>query len=146
VVDAMEHAVLDTGTFSEVLRGRDVAVRAKADAYLSVFGRFTLSVTTVTELVDGFRRQDDNQRIDWLLTMIEHEQHEILSIDWEAAKIAGHVFGDLHRTGQPIGRSDPFIAAVAIRNSLPLVTGNTKHFERIQAPGYPLRLENWRGA
>ncbi|MEX2171363.1 MAG: hypothetical protein WD851_18735 [Pirellulales bacterium] len=54
----MERSLLDTDTFSEVLKGRHVSICRMADAYLSVFGRFTLSVTTVTELIDGFRAQD----------------------------------------------------------------------------------------
>ena len=141
----MERSLLDTDTFSEVLRGRDVAIRGKANAYFSVFGRFTFSVTTVTELIEGLRRQGRDDRIASLLEKLESERHEVIPIDLEAAKIAGHIFGDLNRTGQPIGRSDPFIAAIAIREAVQLVTGNTKHFERIQSLGYPRRLENWRG-
>ena len=142
----MERSLLDTDTFSEVLRGRNAAVRRKTDAYLSVVGRFTLSVTTVAEPIDGLRRQQRDDRIEWLLEKIQHEQHEVLPVDLEVAKVAGRIFGDLHRTGQPIGRSDPFIAAMAICENIPLITGNTKHFERVHSLGYPLRLENWRGA
>ncbi len=140
----MERSLLDTDIFSETLRGRDQAIRAQADGYLEVFGRFTLSVITVTEMVDGFRRQQRDDRIAVLLAEIEAAAHEILVLDLEAAKIAGSIFGDLHRTGQPIGNADPFMAAIAIQAGVPLVTGNTKHFERIQALGYPLRLEDWR--
>jgi tRNA(fMet)-specific endonuclease VapC len=140
----MERSIVDTDMFSEALRGRDAMIRDKADAYLSVFGRFTFSVTTVVELIDGLRRRRHDDRIEWLLAKLEGERHEIISIDFGAAKIAGHIFGDLHRTGQPIGRSDSFIAALAIYENVPLVTGNIRHFERIQSLGYPLRLENWR--
>jgi tRNA(fMet)-specific endonuclease VapC len=35
------------------------------------------------------------------------------------------------------------IAAIAIRHSLDLVTGNTAHYQRIQQLGYPLTLVNW---
>lgn len=44
----MERSLLDTDIFSEALRARDPAIRAKADAYLDVFGRFTLSVITIS--------------------------------------------------------------------------------------------------
>lgn len=142
----MERSLLDTDTFSEVLKGRHIRICQQAEAYLSVFGRFTLSVTSVAELIDGFRRKRRDQEIAQLLTKLETEAHDILVVDLAAAKIAGHIFGDLHRTGQPIGRSDPFIAAIALREVIPLVTGNLEHFERIVALGYPLQLENWHGA
>ena len=141
----MERSLLDTDTFSEVLKGRHAPLCQKAEAYLSVFGQFTLSVTSVTELIDGFRRKGRDAEIERLLTKLETEAHEILIVDLEAAKFAGNIFGDLHRAGKPIGRSDPFIAAIALREEIPLVTGNLEHFERIAALGYPLRLENWRG-
>ena len=34
------------------------------------------------------------------------------------------------RAGQPIGRCDPMIAAIAIIHGLELVTGNTSHYQR----------------
>jgi predicted nucleic acid-binding protein len=94
-------------------------------------------------MVDGLRRRQRDSEITRLLSKIEHETHEIMTVDLEAAKIAGHIFGDLHRTGQPIGRSDPFIAAIALREGLPLISGNLQHFQRIQALGYPLGLDSW---
>jgi tRNA(fMet)-specific endonuclease VapC len=68
----------------------------------------------------------------------------VIPLDLQAAEIAGRSFGDLHRTGQPIGRDDPYIAAIAIAEGIPLVTGNVAHYERIVALGYTLRLDNWR--
>jgi tRNA(fMet)-specific endonuclease VapC len=58
--------------------------------------------------------------------------------------LAGRITDDLDRLGQPIGRADPIIAAVAIDQGLELVTGNTGHYQRIQQLGYPLALVNWR--
>jgi tRNA(fMet)-specific endonuclease VapC len=141
----MERVLLDTDVFSEALRARSPAIRAKSDAYLDVFGCFTLSVITVSELIDGFRRQQRGDRITALMAEIMAVKHEVLELDLKAAEIAGCIFGDLHRTGKSIGRSDPFIAAIALREGIPLVTGNIEHFERIRALGYPLSLENWRG-
>lgn len=111
-----------------------------------MFDRFTLSVISITELIDGLRRERLESRIAKLQSKLENENHEILALDLEAAKLAGLLFGDLHRSGLPIGRSDPFIAAIAIQAGIPLVTGNTKHFKRIQDLGYPLQLEDWREA
>lgn len=142
----VQRSLLDTDTFSEILRGRDQAICEKADAYFDVFGRFTISAITVTELVDGFSRQKRDDRIAKLLSQLKAGQHECVILDYEAAIIAGQIFGTLYRKGQPIGNADPFIAALAIQERIPLVTNNLKHFERIQAAGFPLQLESWKRA
>jgi len=64
--------------------------------------------------------------------------------DQAAAELAGRIAGDLDRTGQPIGRADPMIAAIALEKGLDLVTGNTAHYQRIQQLVYSLTLVNWR--
>ena len=69
---------------------------------------------------------------------------ESLTLDLSSAEIAGRIFGDLERTGQPIGRADPMIAAIALRHDLTLVTGNTAHYQRIQSLGYRLKLDYWK--
>jgi predicted nucleic acid-binding protein len=140
----MDQALLDTDIFSEVLKGRNQVVRQRQEAYLTTFGHFTLSTVTVMEMIEGLHRHDLAERIADLCSKLEQEGHELLPFDYDAAQIAGRIFANLHRTGQPIGRSDPMIAAIAIRHSLVLVTGNTEHFERIQRLGFPLRLDNWR--
>jgi predicted nucleic acid-binding protein len=66
------------------------------------------------------------------------------TFDENCAITAGRIFADLEKTGQPIGRADPMIAAIAMQHNLVVVTGNTAHYERIQKLGYSLRLDNWR--
>ncbi len=68
-----------------------------------------------------------------------------MAFSQSTAELAGKIDGDLLKSGQPIGRADPMIAATAIEYALVLVTGNFEHFARIQALGYPLALDNWRG-
>jgi predicted nucleic acid-binding protein len=69
---------------------------------------------------------------------------EVLGFDIEAAERAGRIHADLERTGQPIGWADTVIAAIALRHDLEPVAGNTGHYQRIQAVGYPLIVLNWR--
>jgi tRNA(fMet)-specific endonuclease VapC len=65
-------------------------------------------------------------------------------LDAVSAELAGRIYADLERLGQPIGRADPMIAAIALRHDLTLVTGNLSHYRRIQALGHNLQLDNWR--
>lgn len=109
-----------------------------------MFGRLTVSSITVAEVVEGLV---GDSRIDGLRRFLDDmENIEVLPVGVEEAILAGQIRGELTRTGQGIGELDPFIAAVAIVNGLPLVTGNLRHYERIQSLGFPLQLESWRDA
>ena len=138
----MNKVLLDTDIYSEVLKEIDPRVGDRAAAYREEYDRFTITAVTVMEIVKGLRRMARPDRAERLLRQLRTT--EVLSFDADAATVAGQIFADLERIGQLIGHADPMIAAVAVRHGLPLVTGNGKHFERIQALGYALELENWR--
>lgn len=138
----MGPALLDSDMVSELLRGKNADVARHAAEYRRQHGRYTLSVITVVEVVQGFAREQRDDRIVDFNRRVSTE--EILPLDRVAADIAGRIYGELDRTGQPIGRADPLIAAIAVRHGLALVTGNVRHFERIVQLGFPLQLDNWR--
>ena len=138
----MNKSLIDTDILSEIGKGIDPNVVRNATAYRNAFGRYTLSVITIMEVVRGFQKKQSFNRLQQFLTAIASE--EIISFDQPAAELAGHIAGDLDRIGQPIGRADPMIAALALGHGLELVTGNTAHYQRIQQLGYPLTLVNWR--
>jgi predicted nucleic acid-binding protein len=43
-----------------------------------------------------------------------------------------------------INLNDVMIAAIALGAGVPVVTGNTAHFQAVQNAGFALRIENWR--
>jgi tRNA(fMet)-specific endonuclease VapC len=135
-------SLLDTDILSEIGKGIDANVARNAAAYRKAFGRYTLSVITIMEIVRGFQKNQSTGRLQRFLNAIASE--EILYLDQSAAELAGRIAGDLDRTGQPIGKADPMIAAIALQHGLELVTGNTAHYQRIQQLGYRLILINWR--
>lgn len=137
----MDKALLDTDHLSEYLKGKNPLLGAKAAAYRKLHGRLTVSVVTVLEVVKGLRqagREDALERFVGQLPTLE-----VITLDVDTAILAGKIYGDLERSGQPIGRADPMIAATALRLEWTLVSGNTKHFERIPPLGYPLKLDVW---
>jgi tRNA(fMet)-specific endonuclease VapC len=134
--------LLDTDTLSEIGKGKNPAVTANARTYRKAFGCYSFSTITVLEVVRGYQKAQQLQRLNAFLASLATE--EILPLDTAAAELAGRITGDLDRSGQPIGRADPMIAAIAITHGLELVTGNTAHYQRIQPLGYPLILVNWR--
>ncbi|MBD2278290.1 MAG: type II toxin-antitoxin system VapC family toxin [Dolichospermum sp. DEX189] len=134
--------LLDTDILSEVRKGKNPQVVAKAIAYKTIFKKYTISVITVSEVIKGWRKLNRNDRIQEFL--IDLPQMEILSLEQKSAELSGLIYADLEKTGQTIGLADVLIAAIAIENNLILVTGNTKHYQKIQSLGYPLQLDNWR--
>lgn len=138
----MDKALLDTDILSEVLKGVDAQVVARAGAYRAIFGQYTVSLISVVEVVKGFQRRRQEPRLRKFLAGLS--LMDLLSLDLTSAELAGRIYGDLERTGQTIGRMDPLIAAIAITHDLMLVSGNQAHYARIQSLGYALKLDNWR--
>lgn len=134
--------LIETDIFSEIRKGKNPQVIAKAIAYKTIFKHYTISVITVSEVIKGWRKLNRNDRIQEFL--IDLPQMEILSLEQKSAELSGLIYADLEKTGQPIGLADVLIAAIAIENNLILATGNTKHYQKIQLLGYPLQLDNWR--
>jgi tRNA(fMet)-specific endonuclease VapC len=138
----MDKALLDTDIFSEVLKGVDPTVATRKTAYLAAFGQYTVSLVTVAEVVKGFHKQGWEDRIARFLNGLSDV--ELLTLELRSAELAGRIYGDLERTGRPIGHADPLIAGIALHHDLVLITGNQDHYLRIQALGYGLKLDNWR--
>ncbi|MBS9384334.1 MAG: PIN domain-containing protein [Dolichospermum sp. BR01] len=134
--------LIDTDILSEIRKGKNPQVIAKAIAYKTILKNYTISVITVSEVIKGWRKLNRNDRIQEFL--IDLPQMEILSLEQKGAELSGLIYADLEKTGQTIGLADVLIAAIAIENNLILVTGNTKHYQKIQLLGYPLQLDNWR--
>jgi tRNA(fMet)-specific endonuclease VapC len=138
----LDKALLDTDIFSEILKGIDPHVVAQAIAYRAIFGRYTISTITVLEIVKGLHKMQREDRIQQFLDGLT--TIDALTLDVQSAEVAGRIYADLERTGQPIGRADPIIAAIALKHGLTLITGNQAHYQRIQDLGYELKLDNWR--
>lgn len=137
----MDKVLLDTDILSEIFKGINQRVIAKATAYRAVFGYYTTNVITVMEVVQGWHKR---QREDIQAFLAKLPTEEVLMLELSDAELAGRIYADLERTGQPIGYPDSMIAAIALQHNLTLVTGNLAHYQRIQALGYSLRLDNWR--
>jgi tRNA(fMet)-specific endonuclease VapC len=141
---SMIRSLLDTDILSEIIKGRDPGVVAKARVYLEQLGRFTTSAGSVAEIIHGFRRIGREDRVSQFEASLTHA--EVLSFDAAAARHAGRINADLERSGRTIGMPDVMIAGIALHHQLPLVTGNTAHFAYVRDAGYDLTCENWREA
>lgn len=86
-VKAVDKALLDTDIFSEILKGIDQKVVAKATAYRATFGHYTISVITVMEIVKGFHKLQREDRIQQFLAGLP--TIELLTLDLRSSGCLG---------------------------------------------------------
>ena len=140
-----EAVLLDTDTLSELSRGKPT-VTARARAYLSDFGRLTISAVTVFERLRGYRQaivagkpfQRQMQAFEALV-----ETCIVIPFDEDAAHAAATIWSTCSRAQrQHLG--DILIAAIAVARQMPLATGNSRDFEALRKnSGLNLRLVDW---
>jgi tRNA(fMet)-specific endonuclease VapC len=130
--------LFDTDTLTNIVKRRPSPTLLNRLKTVSVNQQY-VSTITISEIVYGAYKSNRcayhlNKLSDVLLPQVN-----IVELDCQAAYTAGRIRAELEKTGRPLIFTDIQIAAIAIRHKLTLITGNTKHFERI--PG--LACENW---
>jgi predicted nucleic acid-binding protein len=98
-----------------------------------------ISTITISEIVYGAMKSG---RAEYHLKNLEEillPAVNIVGFDARAAYVCGGLRAELEKKGRPLALADLEIAAIAIAGNFTLVTGNLKHFARID----DLRVENW---
>lgn len=93
---------------------------------------FSISVITALEFLEGYRQLGDGERF--------LEPFPQLEVTEGVARVASRIRRTLCEQGSSIGDFDALIAATALVAGLPLVTDNTRHFERVDG----LQVESYR--
>lgn len=129
--------MLDTDTASYLLKGKSPAIETKMAALVP--SMICISVMTRAELQYGLKRLPANHRLHLVVRKFL-KIVRILPWDADAADWYAEIRYQLIGSGQPIGELDMMTAAHSLSAGAVLVTNNTRHFDRIDAP---LILENW---
>ncbi|MCC5616155.1 type II toxin-antitoxin system VapC family toxin [Nostoc sp. CHAB 5836] len=92
-----------------------------------------ISIITIGEIAKGISKITASKRKEsltkWLnQTLASRFQDRILGIDFSTMVLWGNLVGQLEQNGRPLPAMDSLIAAIAIHNSLSLVTRNEKDF------------------
>lgn len=131
--------LLDTNAVIAVLNDRPSIVRTKLKVVIEDGESVAISAMVVFELRYGAERSAhpnrNHARIDDLLA----GPLEVLPFTAEDAEAAGTLRAYLAGQGTQIGPFDVLIAGQAKARDLPIVTANTREFERV--PG--LDVQNW---
>ena len=127
--------LLDTNICIYIINAKPPAVLARFRQYR--LGGVGLCSVVAAELADGVAKSGSARNkaaLEMFLAPLE-----ILPFDAKALWVYGDLRANLERQGQPIGARDTMIAAHALSVGAPLVTNNTREFERVAS----LRLQNW---
>ena len=90
-----------------------------------------VSSITVLELYEGVARSQTPESKQQHILEILDTKH-VVSADRAVMRKAGKICGELINDGMRIEREDCVIAATGLLNDEPVVTRNTKHFERVE--------------
>ena len=126
----MDAILLDTDVFSFLMKGTDT----RAELYKPhVKGKtIALAFVTVGELFAwGVRKNWGAKKLADLEQRIKTAV--VVPYDLELCRQFGRVKAELMKAGSPVPANDLWIAACALRHSIPLLTHNARHFQLIPA-------------
>ena len=126
--------VLDTDVCVEILRGNERVIESRRQTLSAV----STTWITACELAYGAaksRSPEKNQlRVFEFLSTLR-----IIGIDMPAAQRFGQIKSTLERAGNVLADADLMVAAITLANGASLITGNLRHYHRIDG----LHLEDW---
>jgi len=117
--------IADTDVLIDYLAGRgDGAAGVAVELERGALGT---TVVTRFELLAGARSPAQQETLSQLLDTIP-----TLVLDQPAADRAAQVRRTLAARGEPIGMADSLIAGIVLQHGGTLMTGNRRHFERVE--------------
>ena len=126
--------VFDTDTCIEILRGNKTVIE-KRKGYEGIIG---ISFMSVAELYYGAEKSGNYTKNSALIEEFLFTL-EIINSNMEIMKKFGQIKRKQEIEGFAVADADLFIAATTICNGDKLITGNLKHFIRIEE----LSVEDW---
>ncbi len=130
--------ILDTTFIIDLLRGKNLGVKEKAEELDHLFETKAVVSVSVMELWRGalqsVRREEEQNKINELI-----KSFLVYPFDEKTARESGEIEADLIKKGEIIDLEDIMIAGVAKVHNETVLTRNVKHFERING----LRVETY---
>ena len=129
--------LLDTDILIGFLRNNEEAVNKISRLLAKHVILFTTSINTAELYFGAYlseKSQENLKAVEKLTKIIN-----IIPFELNHSKIYGELRSDLQKKGEIINELDIFIATIAIEKDLPIITRNSKHFERIMK----LTVDTW---
>ena len=123
--------LFDTDALSHLLRGTYRPGLVEAIVEVPPERRY-IAATTLGEILYGLERQPGLDKVRHRLEAEVLPRIAVLPFEAEAARVYARLRADLERARIPLSEPDLQIAAVALSRGLRLLTGNGRHFRRIE--------------
>jgi tRNA(fMet)-specific endonuclease VapC len=130
--------LLDTNILSELVKRQANPNFLSRISALPVRNLYT-SIICLMELRYGAALRKDFEPFWSKLVEQVISQFQVLPLGLKEGVLAGDILARLRKKGQMIGMEDILISATALSHDLVLVSGNTKHFSKVDG----LVIENW---
>jgi len=129
--------ILDTDTLSAIISPRcPASLTQKLQQHQ---GPIYTTAINWAEICYGLARHSSGKKLRKRYEELILPLLEMLDFDADCAEVYGRLRAELEAKGERLGEADLMIAAIALRHNLPLATGNTRHFVRVEG----LEVENW---
>lgn len=130
--------LFDTDTITNILKKRPSQNLVRKLENLDKSCQFISAITIAEIMYGAYKSSDPVYHIEKLEKVLLPTVN-VVGFEERAAYVCGKIRAELEKKGQPLSFADLQIASVAIANNLTLITGNTKHFERISE----LKIDDW---
>jgi tRNA(fMet)-specific endonuclease VapC len=131
--------LLDTDIVSATISRRPSATVLAHSASVPATDQVISSITVGELLYGALKRPEITERLIETLEALVFSRFDVVPFDHAAARTYAEIRVVLEHAGTRLDDPDLRIAATALAHDLTIVTGNTRHFDRV--PG--LRVENW---
>lgn len=126
--------ILDTDVCTEILRGNAQVISRRSQ----ILDKVATTWITACELSYGAARSRAPRHnqvllVEFLATLL------VIGLDMPAAERFGQLKAKLEQTGDRLADADLLIAAITLTHGATLITGNLKHYQRIET----LCIEDW---
>jgi len=126
--------VIDTDVVVEILRGNNHVIERRRQTDDRVVTTWTVASELYYRAAKSSAPRENREAVDDFLGTLD-----VLEMNAVAARRFGRLKADREREGQRLADADLLIAAVTLARGAVLVTGNVRHYDRIEA----LDIEDW---
>lgn len=130
--------LFDTDALSQIIKKSPSIIFVRKLASVDPEKQFTTTITVGEMVYGAYKSSRPEYFIDKLEDLV-WQNVQILPFDEGSAKVYGRLRAEIEKKGISLSEPDLRIASIAVHYGMTLITGNTKHFSKVQE----LMVEDW---